>query len=411
MSLTNTTHSYGALAKLFHWTTAVLILALFPLGMIANGMAEGLRDPAASVTEAQIAQTVALFSAHKTLGLAVFFIALLRVGWSLTQPRPGLLNAENRVEATLAETIHWLLYGSILLVPLSGWLHHAATTGFAPIRWPFGQSLPLVPKSEGFAELMAGLHLVLQRVLLAAVVLHIAGALKHHVVDRDATLRRMLPHGGTAPQPPKQHKSLVPPLAALTIWGAAIVVGAGSGLFGHTSAPAAAQAQQDIAPASGGAGWTVTDGSLGITVTQLGSPVSGQFADWTAAITFEDPAQPGPAGQVDVIVNIASLTLGSVTDQAMGPDYFDASAFPTAIFSADLEKTAQGYLADGTLTIRDQTVPVQMPFQLILDGENAEMTGQLELNRMEFGVGASVTDAATLGFGVDVVVTLTASRS
>ncbi len=411
MSLTNTTRSYGALAKLFHWSTAVLILALFPLGMIANAMAEGLRDPAASVSEAQIARTVVLFSAHKTLGMAVFAIALLRVGWSLTQPRPGLLNAENRIEATLAETVHWLLYGSILLVPLSGWLHHAATTGFAPIRWPFGQTLPFVPKSEGFAELMAGLHLVLQRVLLAAVVLHIAGALKHHVVDRDATLRRMLPGGGATPQPPKQHTSLIPPLAALAIWGVAIVVAAGSGLFGHTSAPAAAQAPLDIAPSPGVAGWTVTDGSLGITVTQLGSPVSGQFADWTAAITFEDPSEPGPAGQVDVVVNIASLTLGSVTDQAMGPDYFNAAAFPTAIFSADLEKTARGYLANGTLTIRDQTVPVHMPFELTLDGENAKMTGQLQLDRMDFGVGAAVTDAATLGFGVDVVVALTASRS
>lgn len=409
MSLTNTSQSYGSLAKLFHWTTAILILGLFPLGIIANGMAEGLRDPAAAATETQIARTIALFSAHKTIGVAVFVIALLRVAWSLSQPRPGLLNADHRAEALLAETVHWLLYGSILLVPLSGWMHHAATTGFAPIRWPFGQSLPFVPKDEDFAELMAGLHLVLQRVLLLAVVLHIAGALKHHVVDRDATLRRMLPGNANAPIPPKQRHSLVPPLAAVTVWAGAIALGAGLGLFGHPSDPAK-HTPQSTALTPAASGWNVTEGRLAISVTQLGSPVVGQFNDWTAAITFDNPASPGPAGQVDVIVNISSLTLGSVTDQAMGPDYFDVTAFPTAIFSADIAKTETGYIADGTLTIRDKTVPIQLPFQLTLDGNAATMSGQLQLDRMEFGIGASVTDAATLGFGVEVTVELTAER-
>lgn len=412
MPLVNTTRSYGSLAKIFHWTTALLIFALFPLGLIANDMADALRDPTLTATEAQIARAIALFSAHKTMGVTVFFIALLRIAWSLTQPRPGLLNADHRAEATLAEAVHWLLYGSILLVPLSGWLHHAATTGYAPIRWPFGQDLPFVSKDEGFAELTAGLHYILQWVLLVSVVLHIAGALKHHVVDHDATLRRMLPLGGAAPQPPEQHHSLLPPVLALAVWGLAIGAGAGLGLLdthsgdhgkdGHAAAPAALSA-----PSSD---WTVTEGKLAITVTQLGSPVSGQFDDWTAAITFDDPDAPGPAGQVDVIVSIPSLSLGSVTDQAMGVDYFDAQAFPTAIFSGQIEKTEDGYVAIGPLTIRDQTVDIRLPFDLTLDGNTATMNGQMDLQRMDFGVGASVPDAGTLGLGVDVTVSLTATR-
>jgi len=212
MPLTNTTRSYGSVAKSFHWLIALLILTIIPIGLIANDMAQDIRNPEIASTVQDFTRTFLLFSIHKTLGVAIFLVALARILWAITQPRPGLLNSNNRIEALAARTVHWLLYGSLLLVPLAGWIEHAATSGFAPIRWPFGQDLPFVPKDQDIANTFAWIHVMLGRVLGAALFLHIAGALKHHFIDRDATLRRMLPGRSDAPAPPAHRRHLLPPL-------------------------------------------------------------------------------------------------------------------------------------------------------------------------------------------------------
>ena len=407
MVSTNTFSSYGSVTKAFHWLTALLILTALPLGWFANNLAHDIYDPAIPSTEADIALAAQLFTIHKTVGVTVFFVALARILWAVTQTKPGLLNAENKPEAFAAETVHWMLYAALVLVPLTGWVHHAAAEGFAPIFWPFGQNLPFVPKSAHLAELTASLHWLFIWVLAGSLVLHIAGALKHHVVDKDSTLRRMLPGHADSPEPPAQSHSIVPAFAALAVWCAVLAGGWSICVFSDHSTAATdtaelAEVQSD---------WQVQDGTLSITITQLGSPVTGTFADWTAAITFDDPAEPGPAGSVDVTVSIGSLSLGTVTDQAMGADFFDNGQFPTAQFSADLFKTDTGFEARGPLTIRDKTLDVVLPFALDTQDNTAKMTGELELNRLDFGIGANMPAEDSLAFAVNVAIELTATRS
>lgn len=417
----NTHQSYGSVAKTFHWLTALLIFSAFPLGYFANELAHDILRPDFSGDPQVIARATLLFSLHKTVGVAVFFTALLRILWALSQPKPGLLHPDRKAEALAAEAVHWLLYGSLVMVPLSGWIHHAATTGFAPIWWPFGQDLPFVPKSEAVAGVFGGLHWVLVWTLAAALALHVAGALKHHVIDRDATLRRMMPGKVALPKVPAQTHSLMPLLAALVIWGAALGGGAAFGVYGghdhadghahdhaeshdHSAAPVVG-----AAPATEG-NWQVQSGTLGLSVTQMGSAVQGSFGSWSAQIEFDEPDAPGPAGHVEVTVDIASLELGSVTAQAMGADYFDSAQFPSALFKADIEKLTDGYEARGTLTLKGQEVPVTLPFTLELEGDSAQMTGAMTLNRMDFGIGQSQSDEGTLAFAVEVSVELEATR-
>ncbi|WP_171099760.1 cytochrome b/b6 domain-containing protein [Ruegeria sp. HKCCD7255] len=411
MSLSNTSSSYGSVTKAFHWLTALLILTALPLGWIANDLAHVLFDPTVTPTEAQIARAANLFSLHKTVGVTVFFVALARILWAVTQTKPGLLNADNKPEAFAAETVHWLLYGSLVLVPLTGWIHHAASEGFAPILWPFGQNLPFVPKSLGLAELTGTLHELLMWVLVASLGLHIAGGLKHHIVDKDSTLRRMLPGRSDSPQPPQQHHSLVPAVGAIAVWVVVLTGGWAMGEFSHGRHDNGDHEHGDAQLAEVQSDWQVQDGALSITISQLGSPVTGAFSDWTAAITFDEPDAPGPAGSVDVTVAIASLSLGTVTDQAMGADFFDATQFPTAQFKADLFKTETGYEARGPLTIRDKTMEIVLPFSLDLQDNTAAMSGALELNRLEFDVGTSQPTEDSLGFVVTVGVELTATRT
>ncbi|WP_424979570.1 cytochrome b/b6 domain-containing protein [Leisingera sp. S232] len=424
MSRSNTFSSYGSVAKGFHWLTVLLIFSAFPLGYFANELAHQIQSPGFDGSQTVIEQATLLFSLHKTVGVAVFFTALLRIFWALSQPKPGLLHPDRKAEALAAEMVHWLLYGSLVAVPLTGWIHHAATTGFAPIWWPFGQSLPFVAKSEHVAGLFGGLHWLLVWTLAAALGLHIAGALKHHVIDRDATLRRMLPGGGGLPNPPAQAHSLLPLLAALAVWGAVLGGGAAIGVYGghdhshvqsdgqsdgHAAEGAAAPVAAAAAPAAG-SGWAVQSGTLGIAVTQMGSVINGSFGEWAAVISFVDPAAPGPAGRVEVTIAIPSLELGSVAGQAMGADYFDSARFPTALFTAEIEKLAEGYQATGTLTIKGQAVPATLPFDLDLTGDTAVMSGGLTLNRLDFGVGKSLADESSLAFAVDVMVELEAQR-
>ncbi|MEM1428763.1 MAG: cytochrome b/b6 domain-containing protein, partial [Pseudomonadota bacterium] len=327
MSMSNTLSSYGSIAKAFHWTLAIAIFALIALGITASEL------PAD--TSEQITVKATLFSIHKTLGLAVFALALLRILWALSQPKPAPLNPEKPVELLMAQIAHWLLYASLLLVPLSGWIHHAATTGFAPIWWPFGQSLPFVPKDPQVADAFGGLHVVFERVLVFTLVLHMAGALKHHFWDRDDTLRRMLPgmapRGAPAPYAPKKAPAFVAPASALGVLLVALSIGASLGLYSKSTAIAAQPPLLADAPAAAQteSAWIVGSGDIAISIRQLGSGVTGRFADWTAEIDFAEEAVDGRHGSVRTTIAIPSLTLGSVTSEAMNAAYFDAETFPT----------------------------------------------------------------------------------
>lgn len=418
----NSPTTYGSVAKSFHWLTTLLILSAIPLGIIANNVAHGITTGVAA-TEADIARAYLLFSLHKTIGVTVFFVALARIVWALTQTKPGLLNGNHKAEALAAETVHWLLYGSLVAVPLSGWIHHAATTGFAPIWWPFGQNLPFIPKDEHLAEFTGTLHYILQWVLIGSLVAHIAGAIKHHVIDGDATLRRMLPGQTDAHPTQEQPGHVLPFVAAMVIWAAAMGGGAYRGWFPQSHAQETlevvetdpAQTTEETAivspEATTGNNWLVQDGALNIVVNQSGSDVTGSFADWNADITYEEEVDAtGNHGSVDVQINIASLSLGAVTDQAMAADYFNVSTFPTAQFTADLVTEDDQMIARGTLTIRDQSVPVEMPFTLEIDGNTATAAGELSVDRRDFNIGAGVGDEGTLGFGVNIQFNLTATR-
>ncbi|KIN66288.1 Cytochrome [Sulfitobacter noctilucicola] len=396
MAFTNTDIRYGGVTKTFHWLTALLILTLLPLGLFANDLPYQ--------TDAELARKAWYFSVHKTLGVTAFFVAALRILWAIGQVKPGLLNADKPAESFAAEMVHWLLYASLVIVPLSGWIGHAAAEGFAPIWWPFGQNLPLVPKSVAVEHFFAAIHWVATKVLALSLLLHIAGALKHHFIDGDAILRRMLPGEPViGPLPPESH-SKAPVIVATVIWAAALGLGATFGLAQSKEQPAQVSLEQVASD------WNVQEGEITLTVTQFGNEVSGSFADWTAAITFDETIVVGDVGAVQTTVAIPSLTLGSVTQQAMGADFLDANTFPTAVFDAILRHGSDDYEAVGTLTIKDQSVPVVLPFSLTIEGDTAQMRGDVTLDRRNFTVGTNVNDEATLAFDVAISIRLTAVR-
>ncbi|MDD8023478.1 MAG: cytochrome b/b6 domain-containing protein [Paracoccaceae bacterium] len=392
--MTNTPQSYGGVARMLHWLIALLILSAIGLGLYTEDMP---RD-----TDAAVATLKTLYSLHKTIGVTVFFAALVRILWALSQPKPVPLHPERRLETFAAEAVHWALYGAMLVMPLSGWISHAAQAGFAPILWPFGQTLPFVPQSQTIAHSFEIIHKISALVLYAALALHIAGALKPAVIDRDATLARMT--RGTAAGGARVPHGLAAPLAALVLWAA--VIGTGLLLPAPDDGPAPQGQTQTAAVQTGN--WQVTEGRLGFTVQQMSAAVSGQLPVWSADIAY-DPATG--SGTVTVQIDTTALTLGAVTDQAKGTEFFDTAAHPTAGFTAQITRQdGTAHLASGTLTLRGMEVPVTLPFTLMLDGDTATMQGQTSLDRRAFGMGASYPDEGTVGFAVTVDVALTATR-
>ena len=393
MPLANSPTGFGSLARSLHWLTALLILSAIGLGLYGADMPYG--------SGAELAAKAQVYSLHKTIGIASFAVALIRILWALTQPRPVPLHPERRLQTALADLVHWMLYTAMLVVPLSGWVTHAATTGFAPILWPFGQDLPLVPKSATVEHAAAAMHWLCGKLLMVSIALHIAGALKHHLIDRDATLRRML-SGAAAPDHPRPHRhGAAPVLAAVVIYAA----GAGLAIALNPAEPAPATA---AAPAPTSGNWQVTQGTLGFSIPQMGSSVNGSFATWTADIAFDEATG---TGQVTVTIDMTSLALGSVSDQARAADFLDTATHPSATFTAVIRPAPDGtYMADGRLALHGIDAPLALSFALAVKGDLATMQAQVAIDRRSFGIGAKYPDEKTVGFVADVKVALTAMR-
>ena len=185
MSLKNTTDRWGGISQLLHWTIAVLILTIGAVGLL---MGELPRSP----------KWFWVYTAHKSLGLTVLVLVIVRIAWRLYAGAPQPVPGTPRWQAKLASLTHAAIYLLILAMPLSGWLYDSAS-GLRPLRWFGLAEVPKIsPPNEAIAGAMHETHELLFWVLLALVAGHAAAALYHHFFQRDATLSRMLPRGWLA---------------------------------------------------------------------------------------------------------------------------------------------------------------------------------------------------------------------
>ncbi len=182
MKLGNDTQNWGALSITLHWLVALLVIGQWTLGLV---MGEFVKD---------LELKFNLFQLHKSFGFLIFVLMILRLVWRLTQPVPALPAHMKPHERRLSHFSHWGFYVLLLAMPVAGWISAATAKIIVPTRIfglftlpnPFGPR----PELHEFAE---ETHELLAWVLLALLVLHVAAALKHHVIDRDELLARMLP--------------------------------------------------------------------------------------------------------------------------------------------------------------------------------------------------------------------------
>lgn len=167
---------YSRTAIALHWIIAALIV-----GNVAGALlADALGPPAAG----------SIMAVHKSFGLTVLGLSLVRLGWRVTHGFPRFPDSTPGWDAVAARATHLAFYGLMIAVPLAGWAMSSA--GPRPLGW-FGIPFPKLPIGEAAGSVAHDAHVYLAYATVALLVLHVAGALKHHLVDRDDVLLRMLP--------------------------------------------------------------------------------------------------------------------------------------------------------------------------------------------------------------------------
>jgi cytochrome b561 len=178
MQLRNSTVHWGGVAQFLHWLIVALIIIQVALGLTA-GQLHGIAK-------------LAMLARHKSVGITILMLAIVRLLWRLGNPAPPLPLDLKPYERFLAHFTHVALYVLIFAMPISGWIMTSAR-GF-PASWFNLFQLPdLVAKNRPLYEAMVETHEALAWILGAVAILHAAAALRHHYILKDNVLRRMLP--------------------------------------------------------------------------------------------------------------------------------------------------------------------------------------------------------------------------
>lgn len=181
MQIRDTARHYGIVTRWLHWLTAAGIAVMLAIGWGA----ELLPDAAEG----------SLMGVHIGLGIAVLGLGLARIAWRVVNRRRP--SRPTGPQGWMATAVQWALVALLVIVPLSGWLLLSAE-GHAPSFFGLFSLPRLVGAGEGIEEFAEEAHEVLPWVLLGVLALHVLGALKHHIVDGDDTLRRMVRGTGAA---------------------------------------------------------------------------------------------------------------------------------------------------------------------------------------------------------------------
>jgi cytochrome b561 len=174
---TRTIERYTPTAIVLHWLIAVTVLGLIVWGWWMQTIP---KDP--------VGPRVDAFNLHKSVGLAVLALMLIRLAWRAGH-KPPELKAMPRWQVHASRIVHWGLYTCLVIQPLSGYLG-SAFSGY-PVKW-FGVVLPAwATKSVATKDLMSAVHSLNSWILVALIGVHVVAALKHGLVDRDGVVRRM----------------------------------------------------------------------------------------------------------------------------------------------------------------------------------------------------------------------------
>jgi len=422
----NSTASYTAVAITLHWVIAAAILGNLGLGL---WMHEAIHED----DSRELA--IEAYQLHKSMGLCILVLSLLRLAWRYLFPPPPLPAHMPTSARALASLTHWAFYVLMIGIPLSGWLYVSAQwRGDAPLNVPtlwFGlfevPHLFAVNEAAGafrqqLAAATAETHEVLAFSLLGLLVLHVVAALRHQFVKQDGVLARMLPWL-QSPERPLPALTPARPLAALTtvVIAALFIAYATTAHLRTGEKPETASAMSAVLAAmedetTGAAPvWQVlpAGSGIGFSGSHVRKPFQGSFKTWLAEIRF-DPQQPEQS-RILAVIDTASATDGVPLHDSTLPqdEWFDVAKHPYATFrSTSIKPLGEDRFAIvGTLTIKRHSVTIPT-LVLTLSGDALEIAGQAEVDRADFNMGMSSDPdgqyvSRNIGISIKVIATPT----
>ncbi|WP_269584004.1 cytochrome b [Roseibium sp. Sym1] len=176
--MANAVERYSLIARSIHWLTALMVLTMVPAGLVMIRIEGG-------------ALQNQLFDFHRSVGIVLMLLTVLRLAYRLTHPPAPLPDSMPHWQKLAAKATHVFLYGFLLVNPFLGWV---ATSAYGAKISVFGlYTMPaLIAKDRALSEQLFQVHLALGLLFTAAVLLHIAAALYHGLVRRDGVLSRMI---------------------------------------------------------------------------------------------------------------------------------------------------------------------------------------------------------------------------
>ncbi len=395
-----------------HWSVAALIVTQFVLAKLA----ERAEDNEAKLTQ------LALLANHKSVGITILLLALVRICWRFIAPPPSLPAAMSGWQTQASKLSHLLLYVFLFALPITGWLMSSASA--YTVSWFGLLELPdLVEPSEALKKILHDSHELLAEALFVVALIHIAAALKHHFFDKDDILKRMISYASLG---------VFAVLLTSTLWSFAFVDSVRGAKASDAvaaapeNAPESQQqsmltvaAESDAGAADGSdqstlAAWDINyeASSIEFTAEQAGAKFTGVWPEWQATMLFAEDALA--QSKFDVRINVTKVDSRDEERDAtlMEPEWFHSQKFPEARFLARKFKTNEDgtFTAMTTLTIKGFGAPVELIFSIEESDTKKVLTGNARLDRLALKVGTGEwTDLEWVGQYVDVKVRVEAS--
>ena len=170
---------YSSLSKLFHWIIAFVVIMMLIVGFLLDDIPDQFKGTA--------------YMLHKSTGITLLFLMFIRFIWIHYTGKPALPSSMKPWEKFLSRIVQYGFYLLLLIMPLSGWIMSVAADRIPTYFGLFKAPLPWINSNKSLSEFMADSHEIIAWIIIAFMTLHILGALKHHFIDKDNILRRMLP--------------------------------------------------------------------------------------------------------------------------------------------------------------------------------------------------------------------------
>jgi len=386
---------YTAFAKWLHWLVAGLILAQYLLMELAE------RAEHAGLTVKQLG----IVANHKSIGITILLFAFARVGFRLISPAPALPNSMPGWQIKASHASHVLLYVFLFALPITGWLMSSASA--YTVSWFNWLTLPdLIVADKANADWLKVVHERLSDALVILAAVHIVAALKHHIIDKDSVLTRMLSKGSLA-------AGLLVLVMSIGLFGGFKsdnkMLGSKEPVITNeaNSTISKVELKQSVLPL-----WQIdyANSHIKFTGEQAGAPFTGQWQQWQGALQFS-------ADDLEQSVFNVSVDIGSVEsndderdETILSADFFDVLKFPNAEFQAqNFSSIDNGFVASGQLTIKEINQPATLRFTVEQSGGEITLIGKATLERHKWNIGiGDWADPTWVGSNVEVDVLVTA---